>query len=704
MRKRTKPTVTRFTAEALEGLVARSEQLLPSEDHAQLVSLVDAFLLLGRMVREGRATLKRMRRLFGLSSSEKKRKVFSKGSGSDQSQTAGAQDSDTSTDPSQPKRGHGRRAASDYPEAEHIFLVHDTLSPGCSCPACERGSLYELKKTAPTLRIFGQPLLFAKCWDSQLLRCSSCLKVHTAPVPTEAFGPKYSESAASVLAVMRFGLGTPHYRLDRLQDAMGTPVSDATQWDVLRARAIDVYPAYQHLLHLAAQAPLIHTDDTHARVLEFMGKRREKLVEGGQLPRPDRTGLFTTGIVAIIPEGQLGLYITGRRHAGENLNAMLERRAKEIGPPLLMCDALEHNVPKDHPVVESNCLTHARRNVIDQAENFPDECKHVIDKIGIVYAVEAACSDEGLPPEARLWMHQQVSAPALDHLRAWMTAQFEEKRVEPNSTLGKAFNYMLKRWDKLTLFLHVPGAAIDNNICERLLKLPVLVRKNSLFFRSERGAVVGDVYMSLIRTTILHDQNPIDYLTTLMTHYQAVAESPAEWMPWNYRRTLAARTNSSETCDAGADVEPAEPTNSVPPVDTTTPDVEHPSSLIAQPAVPTALPPPVEHPDRAKPSRSCSKKQSAAAPPAFALSMLLCLVVPLLDGSHHLMANQAVMQDAASASAAERLAWPAMLRDCKHTILVVPAHASSAATLREPPHSLTWRPRRWTELNPRYPP
>jgi hypothetical protein len=61
-------------------------------------------------------------------------------------------------------------------------------------------------------------------------------------------------------------------------------------------------------------------------------------------------------------------------------------------------------------------------------------------------------------------MHQLVSAPVMKGLCAWMTHKLEEKRIEPNSGMGQAFNYMLERWDKMTVFLRIPGAPIDSRV------------------------------------------------------------------------------------------------------------------------------------------------------------------------------------------------------------------------------------------------
>ena len=120
-----------------------------------------------------------------------------------------------------------------------------------------------------------------------------------------------------------------------------------------------------------------------------------------------------------------------------------------------------------------------------------------------------------------------------------MKAQLGEHKTEPNSGLGKAISYLLNHWLKLTLFLRQAGAPIDNNIVERALKKAILNRKNALFYKTLKGAGVGDLFMSLIYTCELNKANPFDYLTELQTHSEDLKQNPSEWMPWNYRETLA---------------------------------------------------------------------------------------------------------------------------------------------------------------------
>ncbi len=128
----------------------------------------------------------------------------------------------------------------------------------------------------------------------------------------------------------------------------------------------------------------------------------------------------------------------------------------------------------------------------------------------------------------------------MDELKAWMEQQLEDRCVEPNSRLGGAFAYLLKRWDALTRFLEVPGAPLDNNVAERALKMIQRVRKNSLFYKTEHGAYVGDVLTSLIETTRLAGENPLEYLSALMENRSAVFRDPAAWLPWNYREARQA--------------------------------------------------------------------------------------------------------------------------------------------------------------------
>jgi hypothetical protein len=177
---------------------------------------------------------------------------------------------------------------------------------------------------------------------------------------------------------------------------------------------------------------------------------------------------------------------------------------------------------------------------VDVVASFPQEVGHVLEELALVYEVDERARKQELSAVGRLALHQAESGPVMERLHGWLTALIDEKKVEPNSALGKAIAYMRKRWDRMTLFLRQAGAPLDNNLCERMLKRAILHRKNSLFYKTENGARVGDLYMSLIATARVTEADPFDYLTQVLRHGPQAAAAPADWIPWNYRETLAA--------------------------------------------------------------------------------------------------------------------------------------------------------------------
>lgn len=415
------------------------------------------------------------------------------------------------------------------------MVTHEALAPGAPCPHCQAGTLYRQKDWAQVVRLIGRPLVGGWRYELERLRCGLCGKTETAPLPEQAGPDKYDPTVASMIATLRYGQGLPWNRIEQLQQAAGIPLPASVQWELVRdAMDRGVGEAYRQLLVDAAQGSLVHNDDTHMRILDLTAKLNNG--EPMRDDRPERRGVFTTNILSMSADRPtIALFFTGPRHSGENLRDMLTKRVADLPPPIQMCDALSRNMPGDLQTILANCLSHGRRNFYELADAFPSEVRHVLEIFKQVYAIDAKAKLQGLSPEDRLQLHQQESRPLMDGLRRWLDEQFDERKVEPNSSLGKAIAYMRKHWEKLTLFLRVAGAPLDNNICERALKMAIRHRRNSLFYKTERGAKVGDAYMSLIHTCQHSHVDPFDYLTQLQRHHERVRASPADWMPWNYR-------------------------------------------------------------------------------------------------------------------------------------------------------------------------
>ena len=438
---------------------------------------------------------------------------------------------DKAQNPDQPRPtpGHGRNAASAYVAARKV-VIPAKVACGDACPECARGKVYPQRQPRTLVRVIGQAPLEATVYEIERLRCNACGQVFTAEPPEDIGEEKYDATALAMIALLKYGAGMPFTRLERMQALLGIPLPAATQWELMAQGAVAAKPAFDHLIWQAAQGEVLHNDDTSMRILQLAREPSDK-----------RTGIFTSGIVSLWKHHKIALFFTGRQHAGENLADVLKHRAAETGTPIQMCDALSRNTPKLASGVRTllaNCIAHGRRQFVDVAANFPQECSFVLESLGMVYGIDAMTREQDMDANQRLQFHLQYSGPLMDQLHGWLDAQLAEAKTEPNSSLGKAISYLLNHWEALTLFLRERGAPLDNNLCERALKKAILNRKNALFYRSVNGAMVGDLFMTVIHTCELNGTNPFDYLTAVQRHAGEVKLNPAEWMPWNYRESL----------------------------------------------------------------------------------------------------------------------------------------------------------------------
>lgn len=519
--------------EELRGIVAKAEGALTAEESGKLKAAIELIDFLRMELQSKTTSLERMRKMIFGAGTERTEAVLGEARSIVQPASAAQEAREGRT----AREGHGRNAASAYTGARRVKISHPTLTSGDGCPGCSKGKVYPCAEPAQAVRIGGMAPLSATVYERDRLRCNLCGEVYTAPAPEGVGDEKYDETAPAMVGMLKYGAGLPFNRIERLQSGMGIPLPAATQWDLVKAAAEKHAPVHEEFIRQAAQGELLHNDDTTMKILKLTREQRAAAL--GNEAQEARTGVFTSGIVAVSGGRKIVLFFTGARHAGENLDQVLKRRAAELPPPIQMCDGLPANEAKDFETLLANCLAHSRRKYVEVAESFPEEVRFVLETLREVYRVDAEACKQGLSAEERLRTHQEKSAPLMEKLAEWMRVQFADRRVEPNSTLGDAISYMQKHWDALTRFLHAAGAPLDNNVCERVLKKAILHRKNALFYRTLSGARVGDIFMSLIHTAELAGANVFEYLVGLQRHEKEAAERPGEWMPWNYRKTLA---------------------------------------------------------------------------------------------------------------------------------------------------------------------
>lgn len=526
-----------FTAEEIESLISRIEnQHLEADDFPLLADLVRAMIWMGNSLREKSLSIARLKAVFGIKTeSAKKLKALlqpkEKGVGE---KSKGNEDntnnisSNGKTSDKDSVDGHGHRPSSDYQEAELIRIAHETLQKGSICPECSKGKLFNLAP-GTILRITGQPWLNVHIYKPERLRCPICQKVFTARLPEEFYTEaRVDKTAKAIVSILKYRGGMPFYRQEQIQTIMGNPISDTEIWNMTRDVANCIEPVFLELCQLAANSECIHNDDTTARVLDLM-KQNER-------QNSERNGIFTTGLLAKMDDKQIALFFTGRQHAGENLNDLLDMRDEALPKPIQVCDALSRNTPKDHPTIQANCNAHARRNFYEIVSCWPKECINVISAFDLVFLNDKLAKN--LTPQARLEWHQNKSAALMAKIKSYCQELVDTKQVEPNSSFGKAIQYLKNHWEGLTQFLRIPGVPVSNNDNERQLKRAVLNRKNAYFFKSEAGAKIADILLSVIETCVLNKINPYNYLIALQEHIDRVVRDPKLWLPWNYTQAL----------------------------------------------------------------------------------------------------------------------------------------------------------------------
>lgn len=547
-----RPEDVRLSREEGEALIERIERnALSAEDRRLLVKILTFYFWLLFALREAKLSLKRLKALVFGKNPKKPNPPSSGGTAgggsADARETAphaSPEEASSAASPTPEKKppppGHGRHGADVYRAAQTVECRHEDLAVGERCPACGRGTVYRVLPGVE-MRLDGNALLSAVRYELEKLRCSACGQVFTASVPAVAGTEKYTTRARAILALARYYLGLPWYRLEGFQALVGVPVADATQWDQTELVGDCSHPIFKCLEQVAAQGEVIFQDDTPHRILSLIEENqqaRARVQAQGKATPKERTGMQTTALLVQVGPRRICLYYTGRRHAGENLEALLRKREPDRGKPVVMSDALPSNNAVEDALIRCHCLAHGRRKFSELDEAFPTESAVVVNALKDVFDHDEDARAKQLTAQERLAYHQRKSGPIMRKLKRWLEQQTAQRLVEPNSSLGKAIAYMVDHWETLTRFLHQPGAPIENNVAERALKLAIRQRKNSLFYATEHSAYIASILTSVIATCVQAGVNAVDYLVAVQEHRQEVFANPRAWLPWNYEAAL----------------------------------------------------------------------------------------------------------------------------------------------------------------------
>ncbi len=500
-----------FTEEELNKRLEQIESSDIDDDLRQfLKDALWAIVELDKIIGMKNTTIARLRKIFGKKT--EKRDTSNSGTGGGGSTGGRGQ-------------GQGNNGKEDYPAAQKVkHNLKESLKPGNKCPECDKGTLHKYEPSIQ-IKIVGSPTLKAVAHEIEKSRCNTCGTIFEAEFEGKGKN-KYDATAVSIIAIMHYMASFPFYRLEKIQKQLRTPMPRSVQWKLMEELADTLIYVWKSLIKYGREGELFYTDDTGAKILSVIeeNKKRDK--------KKDRTGMHTTGIISKRDDNECILFFTGRKYSGENFSNFLEGRLSDK-PVAFMSDALSQNNPKIvGEVIDYLCLTHGRRKFVDLENEFKKEVKFVQDQIALIYKYDKHCKENNLTGKERLKYHQKNSSSVMDDLYKWCNKCFTDRLVEPNSNLGKGIKYMLNHKEGLTAFLKYKDAPLDNNKLEAHLRVPVLNRKNWLFFKNEMGALVGDIILSILKTCEANNIDSYSYLNHIQNNKEDVKKNPENYLPW----------------------------------------------------------------------------------------------------------------------------------------------------------------------------
>lgn len=274
------PKRIELSADEKSELIDRiKENSLTPADHDLLIGLIEFNHWLQNALMDKKVTIHKLKHAF-FSTSDRPQSNQPKKKDNDQNKTK-------SSTPN--PKNQGRIGQEQYTNVETVDIKHDEYKAGQICSEDCGGRLWPVQP-GNIIKITGQGFAKATKYVQQKLRCGLCGLLLSAPLPPSISNSKYDYQFKSQLCMLKYYMGLPFYRLEAYQRALGVPLPDSTQWQLIEEVTDTVYPIFYYLETLAAQGRLVHADDTTVRILSCILENKQ--------PQANfkRKGMFTTGI------------------------------------------------------------------------------------------------------------------------------------------------------------------------------------------------------------------------------------------------------------------------------------------------------------------------------------------------------------------------------------------------------------------------
>ena len=256
MKKENDPKIIKLSDEDLKNLQSDLEKNnLNDSQRKILLSLLEIYCWLAKMYEMKKLSLKKLKRLFSFKTEKLDPKQKNEKDKEDKTDKK-----DPPKSPGGRPKGSGRKGKDDLSGAKKVFHKLDELKKGDLCPDCLIGKVYPVMP-GTHIQFTGQAPLEATVHETEKLRCNACGKYFEASLPEEC-KDKYHPSADVAIAIQKYALGLPFYRMGKWQGNLGIPIAPSSQWDRCEVLANSVFPVYEKMVEEAADGDLFHGDDT----------------------------------------------------------------------------------------------------------------------------------------------------------------------------------------------------------------------------------------------------------------------------------------------------------------------------------------------------------------------------------------------------------------------------------------------------------
>lgn len=457
--------------------------------------------------------------------------------GTKSEKSAGPDETNT-TKPSSPRprgqqpgsKGHGRRERTALPV---VTEVHDLSEVAKHCPACgkafapfpgaESSDIIEIQVQAYIRRI-QRPRYHKTC------QCPQVPGIVTAsPAPRVIPKSPLGVSVWTMVLLDKYLYGRPTHRFCKEWQHHGVPLAQGTLTDGLQRIAGLFELVMRALYERQMGEKRFHGDETRWEVFEE--------VEG---KTGHRWYLWVTQSASVV------FYRMAPGRGADVPKAHFAKLRKDLVDVVLVCDRYSAYkcLAKDHDdLILAYCWAHVRRDFLKAARSWPEIERWMfawVDDIRALYRLNAArleVWDETVrleqQPAAFVERHRDLEAH-LSQMQARCAAHLQEPDL--HLVKHKVLSSLHTHWDGLTVFVGRPEVALDNNSAERILRNPVVGRKNYYGSGSVWSAHLAAKMFSLVQTVLLWGLNPHHWLSAFL---HACAEhggkSPTDlsaFLPW----------------------------------------------------------------------------------------------------------------------------------------------------------------------------